>query len=100
MSQNHRRMLATALATTTLVCGLTTAFNLAVDPYGSYRIFEFPKDTPRPAIYRRVKLAKSYDIRRIKPQAIVLGTSRSHIGLRMTHEGWRTPPEARYNASF
>jgi hypothetical protein len=99
MSQNHRRLLATALATAMLICGLTIAFNLAVDPYGSYRIFD-AKDPPRPAIYRRVKLAKAYDIRRIKPQAIVLGTSRSHIGLRMTHEGWGIPPEARYNSAF
>jgi hypothetical protein len=100
MRQTGRRLLVTALATATLACGLTTVFNLIVDPYGSYRIFEFAKDTPRPAIYRRVKLAKAYDIRRIKPQAIVLGTSRSHIALRMTHEGWRAPIEARYNAAF
>ena len=100
MSPYHRSLLAFTLTTALLVCGLTTAFNLVVDPYGSYRIVELAKYAPRPAIYNKVKLAKAYDIRRIRPQAIVLGSSRSHIGLRMTHEGWSVPPEARYNAAF
>jgi hypothetical protein len=36
----------------------------------------------------------------IKPEAIVLGTSRSHVGLRMTHAGWRVPIGTRYNSAF
>jgi hypothetical protein len=47
-----------------------------------------------------VKLAKAYDVRRIRPEAIVLGTSRSHVALRMTHDGWKVPLARRYNAAF
>src|SRR5262245_8084801 len=73
--------------------------NLAVDPYGS-NPFVQADNVARPAIYRRVKLAKAYDIRRIRPEAIVLGSSRSHLALRMSHPGWAVPPTARYNAAF
>lgn len=75
------------------------AFNFVVDPYGSDPFFH-TGDVVRPAIYRRVKLAKAYDIRRIKPEAIVLGSSRSHVGLRMSHPGWTVPRSARYNGAF
>lgn len=74
-------------------------FNLGVDPYGSDP-FLHVSSVARPAIYRRVKLAKAYDIRRISPEAIVLGSSRSHLGLRMSHPGWTVPPSAGYNAAF
>lgn len=83
------------------VCGISAGFNLVVDPYGSYRLFELgAAQSAKPAIYRRVKLAKAYDLRRLKPEAIVLGTSRSHIGLRMTHRGWGVPLGLRYNSAF
>jgi hypothetical protein len=74
-------------------------FNFVVDPYSSDRFFH-TSDVARPGIYRRVKLAKAYDIRRIRPEAIVLGSSRSHVGLRMSHPGWTVPPSARYNGAF
>jgi hypothetical protein len=90
-----------AIASAMALCGLTIAFNLVVDPYGFYRPFESVLgDRARPAIYQRQRLAKAYDLRRIKPLAIVLGTSRSHIALRMTHPGWGVPLEDRYNSAF
>jgi hypothetical protein len=48
----------------------------------------------------RVRLVKAFDIRRIKPRALVLGTSRSHVAIRTTHPGWNPPAEPRYNAAF
>ncbi len=90
-----------AVSTAALVCGVVIAFNLLVDPYGFHRPIGFAEGTvARPAVYRRMRLAKAYDLRRIEPTAIVLGTSRSHIGLRMSHPGWSVPLPARYNAAF
>jgi hypothetical protein len=74
-------------------------FNFTVDPYGS-NPFIHANNVVRPGIYRRVKLAKAYDISRIRPEAIVLGSSRTHLGLRMSHPGWTAPQSARYNAAF
>ena len=89
------------LATASLICGSVLLFNLFVDPFGMYRLFETDgSHAAKPAAYRRVKLAKAYDLRRVEPEAIVLGTSRSHVALRMTHDGWKVPLGRRYNAAF
>jgi hypothetical protein len=88
------------IAVTIIACGMSASFNVVVDPYGSYQLFELTDVQSKPAIYRRVKLAKAYDLRRLKPEAIALGTSRSHLGLRMTHEGWGVPLGLRYNGGF
>jgi hypothetical protein len=37
---------------------------------------------------------------RIKPRALVLGTSRSQFGIRMTHPGWDPAAVPRYNLAF
>jgi len=84
-----------------LLLSFVLAFNAAVDPYGMYRLIEIQDfNSHKPAIYHRVRLFKAYDVRRIKPSAIVLGTSRSHVGLRMSHEGWDPAATPRYNLSF
>jgi hypothetical protein len=96
----ERRFIFIAIATTAVLCGSIVMCNLMADPYGFYGSFASGDNVAKPATYRRVRLAKAYDLRRIKPLAIVLGTSRSHVGLRMTHPGWGVPLEARYNSAF
>ncbi len=96
----YARYAAMVIATAMAACAIVATFNLLVDPYGAYRLVSTPESAVKPAVYRRVKLAKAYDLRRIKPEALVLGTSRSHLGLRMSHPGWGVPREQRYNAAF
>jgi len=52
----------------------------------------------KPALQTRLRLVKAIQVRRLAPTEIVLGTSRSHVALRMTHPGW--PPGVRYNLAF
>jgi hypothetical protein len=90
-----------AIATALLLLGSVAAFNAVIDPYGMYRLLEIRGfNLHKPAIYHRVRLFKAYDIRRIKPSAIVLGTSRSHVGIRMSYEGWDATAAPRYNLAF
>ena len=97
----HARYLSLSLVTAVLICITTVATNLVVDPFGAYKLVEWTGvNTSKPAMQRRVKLAKAYDLRHVTPQAIVLGTSRSHIGLRMTHPGWSVALPRRYNSAF
>jgi hypothetical protein len=42
----------------------------------------------KPATYQRVRLMKAFEVERLKPGGIILGSSCSHIGRRPTHEGW------------
>ena len=96
-----RAYLKVAFATVLLTCGAVAATNIVIDPFGAFRLVPMAGvNTAKPAIATRVKLAKAFDIRRIRPEALVLGTSRSHIGLRMTHPGWGGQPTRRYNAAF
>jgi hypothetical protein len=81
---------------------LTAAgFNAAVDPFGMLGWVELEGwNAHKPAIYHRVRLFKAYDVRRLRPQAIVLGTSRSHLGLRPSHPGFDPRARRRYNLAF
>src|SRR5258706_6839622 len=99
ISMSAKRYLLALLYCCASLSAAGIMFNFAVDPYGS-NPFIHASDVARPAIYRRAKLAKTYDIRRIRPEAIVLGSSRTHLGLRMSHPGWTAPQSARYNAAF
>lgn len=90
-------MLGSAAAA--VVCLVVAVFNAVVDPYGFVRWVDMPGFNHRkPALKTRVRLVKAVDVRRLRPAAIVLGTSRSHIALRMSHPGWRDSP--RYNLAF
>jgi hypothetical protein len=96
-----RRYPLIALATAITVALLVGGFNLVVDPFGTFRLVEIAGvNAAKPEIATRVRLAKAYDVRRLRPTAIVLGTSRSHLALRMNHPGWGVPAGARYNLAF
>src|SRR5207245_6367389 len=48
----------------------------------------------------RVRLVKAYEVRRLRPRGIILGTSRSHVGLRPSHHGWDPAARPVYNLAF
>ena len=80
--------------TAIVVAMLVTAaiFNTLVDPYdvvGSIRVpgFNFVK----PEAENRVRLTKPYQIGRLQPRAVIVGTSRAEIGLDPENSSW---PEA------
>ena len=84
-----------------LVVGAVAGFNAAVDPFGMYRTLELDGfNVRKPGIYKRVRLMKAYELRRVKPTALVVGTSRSHLALRPSHEGWDGAQTRRYNLAF
>ena len=68
---------------------LLAAFVIAVDPY---YVFGSPEwrgiNAEKPHYERRVLLAKPYQVRRIGPAAVVLGSSRVEAGIDPRHKGW------------
>ena len=59
---------------------IVAVFNAMVDPYNIYHLITIPGlNANKPSIYHRVRLLKAYEVRRIKPQSIILGTSRCHM---------------------
>jgi hypothetical protein len=75
--------------------------NFVVDPFGMYRLVDLDGfNAYKPAVDHRVRLVKAYDVRRLRPQGIILGTSRSHLGLRPSHDGWDPVAKPVYNLAF
>ena len=87
--QNRIRYLAilsVTVATTIVFAGM---FNLCVDPYGTFRLFEISR-------FNRIKLYPDHDIATIKlnalrnarPDALILGNSRAEVGFDPKHAAW------------
>jgi hypothetical protein len=81
--------------------GIALAVNLVVDPFDTFRVVEIAGfNTYKPFTQTRLRLLKAHEVRLIRPRAIVLGTSRTHIAIRMTHPGWDAHAVPRYNLAF
>src|SRR5215471_9633420 len=83
------RFCVIAASVAVLLLAATIVVNVVVDPFGMYRVIELDGvNSHKPAVYHRVRLVKAYEVRRVRPRGIVLGSSRSHVALRPSHEGW------------
>ena len=78
---------------------LVAGFNWFIDPYS---VFGSPKingvNALKPQVSAQPVLSKAYIVRRVKPNAIVLGTSRADVGIDPEHYGWSYSPV--YNLSL
>lgn len=82
---------ATIIVTTfMLVIGIS---NVLVDPYSLYNSPKIDRFNSVKSEYGdHVRLIKTYAVKRIKPKAIVLGTSRALRGIDPEHKGWSYEP--------
>jgi hypothetical protein len=72
-----------------VVLGVVAAVNLAVDPYdvfGSARIAKLNQFKPRAKNHSM--LAKTYQVERVRPVTVLLGSSRVHIGMDASDPAW------------
>ena len=68
---------------------LLAALAVAVDPYDVFGSPRLPGiNTVRPLYETHVPVAKPYQVRRIRPEAVILGSSRAEVGLDPRHPGW------------
>jgi hypothetical protein len=76
---------------------LLAGFNCLVDPYDAagWRIAGI--NAIKPAIEDRTKFAKPFIVLRMRPAAVVLGSSRPAHALRMDHPCWSTLDKPTYN---
>lgn len=66
--------------------------NLLEDPYGLYRLFPSPHGLNYHSNFNKERMVKAHEIRHRPYQTIILGSSRSLMGLRTTHPGWGGAP--------
>jgi hypothetical protein len=87
--------------TAAAVLAAVAALNAVVDPFGMYRVVDLPgRNTYKPAVANRVRLVKAYDVRRLRPDSVLLSSSRGHAAFRTSHEGWARVAQRRYNLAF
>lgn len=80
---------------------IVAVFNAVVDPFGMNQSLQSSGfNTYKPSIYTRVRLFKAYEVKRVRPQTLILGTSRSHIGFSCSHEVWAQMEGPCYNMAF
>src|SRR4051812_30054844 len=86
-----RRYATVLLACLAIPPLLLAAFVVAVDPYC---VFGSPSwqgfNVVRPYYEPHVDIAKPYQVRRLKPEAVALGSSRAEVGIDPRHPGWGT----------
>ena len=57
------------------------SMNFVVDPFGMYRLVALDSfNAYKPAVDHRVRLVKAYDVRRLRPQGIILGHVQKSLG--------------------
>jgi hypothetical protein len=79
---------------------LVAAANLIVDPFGVWHVADIPgvnAERTRSAVGR---FAKAHALRLFRPGAVILGTSRTRIGLDPEHPGWADGSGPAYNLAF
>jgi peptidoglycan/xylan/chitin deacetylase (PgdA/CDA1 family) len=90
-------ILAAALAMVAGVAG----FNALVDPFAMYKLTPIQGfNINKPAIYSKMRLYKAFEVERVKPQTLILGSSRTHVGLRCSHEAFSHLEKPCYNLAF
>ena len=84
-----------------LILALVASFNAIIDPLAMNLVITIPGvNDYKPAAYDRMLLLKAYELRRVKPDSIILGSSRAHIGFRPGNAAWSRTAKTRYNLAF
>lgn len=96
-----RRFLKTWAVGTAAAVALVAASTLLVDPYGIWRFATVDGfNAAKPRIGPLVRLVKPYQVQRARPRTIILGNSRSEVGLDPDQMSWSDARRPIYNLSI
>jgi len=76
----------------------TAVFNYAIDPYQIHAKLKDGNYQTKPAIYKNMRLHKAYQITKVKPDALIIGTSKAIQGYPLTHPYFKN--DRVYNAGL
>ncbi|TFV80303.1 hypothetical protein E4K64_00230 [Bradyrhizobium frederickii] len=86
---DYRRFAFAVLAFLLLPPVAFAGFTIAVDPYYIWGAPSWPGiNVVRPAYEPKVVIAKPYQVARLHPSAVSLGSSRVEVGIDPRHKGW------------
>jgi hypothetical protein len=100
-SGSHGGYARSFLATLLLILSVVGAATSTLDPFGIHRWIEVPGiNAHKPATHARVRMFKAYEVERVKPETVILGSSRSHVGFSCRHPALARLPGPCYNLAF
>lgn len=88
---SHRRFIQKLALGLLLLLGLVVLLNRAVNPYSLFAT-DWVKTADKPENFTHLRLVKAMQVRHLKPQAIILGSSRAETGVDPGHAGWTFKP--------
>ena len=76
-------------------------FNLTVDPYGIYNLVVIEGvNNVKPPWDSQERMVKTLQLRKLRPEGIILGSSRTNFGLDPEHVAWKFDSRSVYNLSM
>lgn len=96
-----KRYLSTWILATAIMLLGVVAINLAVDPYGIFRLVDQPGfNSIKPAAASHGAMSKAYQVLRVQPKTLILGNSRAEVGLDPNHPAWPQSARPVYNVAL
>lgn len=100
MNSFRSYLLKLATLTTALLL-LSAGLNYIVDPFDLFDVFKIKGfNASKPESHSHARMIKAHKVRFIKPDAIILGSSRSETGLDPDHPGWGEQTKTHYNLAL
>ncbi len=97
---SYRYCLLTLAAFIALL-GFIACFNAIIDPFNMYGKVKIEGiNINKPTVYSRMRLYKAFEVERVQPQTIILGSSRTHLGISCSHEALARLEAPCYNLAF
>jgi len=87
----HRRFIQQLALGLVLMLALVVLLNRAVNPYSLFAT-DWVRTSDKPENFTHLRLVKAMQVRHIRPQSIILGSSRAETGVAPAHPGWKFQP--------
>jgi len=96
-----KNFILTIILTTGFLLSVVMGFNAVVDPFRMFDLWDLPGfNYYKPSVYKRTRVLKAYEIRRRKPDSILLGSSRCHLAFSPDNQTWKRYSPRPYNLAF
>ena len=86
---------------TSVLLAVAAGFNFIVDPYSFFDIIKITGfNASKPQFHNHLRMIKAHKVRSVKPDSIILGSSRADTGLDPEHPGWGKTTSSHYNLAM
>jgi hypothetical protein len=87
----HRRFIKQLALGLVLLLALVVMLTRAVNPYNLFAT-DWVRTAGKPETFTHLRLVKAMQVRHLRPQTIILGSSRAETGVDPAHPGWEHKP--------